>query len=61
MLKSTEILSNWNQLIKIKKDLLEEILQDFQQHNVTDPKAKAIITGKLEGIYNLEGALNNDK
>lgn len=60
MLKSTEILSNWNQLIKIKKDLLEEVLNDFNEYEVTDPKARAIITGKIEGLWKLE-SINADK
>ena len=46
---------NWNELIKIKKELLEEILKDFKEYEVTDPKAIAIISGKLQGIYNLTG------
>lgn len=50
----------WGELLKIKKDLLEQILKDFEENGVTDAKAKAIIAGRLEGIYNLEGVANDD-
>lgn len=46
---------DWNTLIKVKKELLEEILKDFEENEVTDPKAMAIISGKLQGLYNLSG------
>lgn len=46
---------SWKDLLLIKKELLEEILKDFDEYEVTDPKAKAIISGKLQGLYNLIG------
>lgn len=50
----------YKETLKIKRELLEEILQNFNDYEVTDPKAKAIISGKLESIYNLEGVLSDD-
>jgi hypothetical protein len=46
---------SWKDLLLIKKELLEEILKDFDEYEVTDPKSKAIISGKLQGLYNLIG------
>lgn len=49
------MIDEWKNLLLIKKALLEEILKDFDKYEVTDPKAKAIIAGKLQGLYNLLG------
>ena len=54
-----KMLNDWNQLIIIQKMLLEQILKDFDEYEVNDPKAKAIITGRLEGLYNLGGKDDN--
>ena len=54
---------DWNkykETLQTKKELLEEILQIFQKYEVTDPRAKAVITGLLESIYFMEGALCDD-
>lgn len=45
----------WKEEKKIQKELLEEILQDFEKYDVTDPKAKAIISGKLQATYDFLG------
>lgn len=45
---------SWETLLQIKRELLEEVLKDFEDYGV-DGTAKAIIEGKLDGIKNLQG------